>query len=94
MGMTNEQFIIAGVIVGVVVIVFLLKDKIFNIKGSKKGFEIDTQQPVQRPGVEVRDAVARKGSVQIENNAGDGVKAEGLDAGKNVTITNNPRPKQ
>lgn len=91
--MTNDQILIAGGLIALVIIVFLLKDKIFSIIANKKGVTIDSQQPQQRPGVEVKDVVSRKRAVMIENNAGDGVKAQGINAAEDVTVTNNPPPK-
>ena len=92
--MTNDQILIAGSLIALVVVVFLLKDKIFAIKASKKkGFSINSAQPQQQAGVVVKGIVSRKSAVVIENNAGDGVKAEGVDAVNDVTVSNNPPPK-
>ena len=91
--MTDTQIIavVAGVVV--VVVVLLLKGNTFNLKGNKKGFAIDNKPAEQRPGVSVEGAVARKGSVNIENNQGDGVAAKALDAAKDINVRNNPGPK-
>ena len=91
--MTNEQILYAILAVAVVIIVVLLRGKIFKVKADGKGFEIDSAPPEQRPGVEVKGAVSRKGAVNVENNAGDGVKAEDLDGATAVTVKNNPAPK-
>ena len=91
--MTNDQILIAGGLIALVTIVFLLKDKIFSIVASKKGVTIDSAQPHQRPGVAVKDVVSQKRAVKIENNVGDGVDAEGIKAADEVTVTNNPPPK-
>ena len=93
--MTDNHLLIVNVVslVALVVIVFLLKDKIFKIKVSKKALAIDSQPPPQRPGVVVDGAVSRQGTVKVENNVGDGVKAGGLDGAQDVSVTNNSPPK-
>lgn len=94
--MTNEQLLVSTAFVAavVIVIVYLLKKKNFRIKGSANEFEIDSQQPTQRPGISVRDVVARDGSVKVSNSRGDGIDAERLDAAKDVVVRNTHRPKK
>jgi membrane protein implicated in regulation of membrane protease activity len=91
--MTTEQSLIAAGLIALVVIVFLLRHKIFKIRLRSDGVEVDNEQPIQRTGVVVGKAVARGGSIKIENYKGDGVEASDLDAAKDVNVTNNPSPK-
>ena len=91
--MTDTQitWVVGGAVV--VIVVFLLRDKIFSLSANKDGFKLDNKQPEQKHGVVVEDAKAHEGSIDVENNAGDGVTAKKLDAKTDIRATNNPAPK-
>ena len=92
--MTTEQIgIIVGAVAAVAIVLALRKNG-FSFKGNRRGFKIDNTPPEQKPGVSVEGAISHKGAIKVENNHGDGVAAKKLDAAKDISVTNNPGPKQ
>ena len=91
--MDAKLYVALAVVLGIVGIVFLLRDRIFSLKGTKGGFDPRAAPPEQKPGVVAEGLKARTGSALIENQAGTGVEARDVEAGKDIRVTNSPPPK-
>ena len=93
--MTSEQLYIGlAIVVGIVLIVFLLKDRItaFSARFGKGSVNIKASEPeAPRAGIRAHGVEAGRDAI-IANRVGDGVDAEKVKAKRDATIANDPPP--
>ncbi len=93
--MNSQQLYLGLAILAVIlVIVFLLKDRItaFSGRWGKGSVDIKASEPEPtRAGVRVQGVEAGRDAT-IANRAGDGVDAGKVKAGRDAKITNDPAP--
>ena len=92
----NSQQLYLGlaIVAGILVIVFLLKDRItaFSARYGKGRLDLKASEPEPtRAGVRVQGIEAGRDAT-IANRAGDGIDAEKVKAGRDAKITNDPPP--
>ena len=92
----NSQQLYLGlaIVAGILVIVFLLKDRItaFSARYGKGRLDLKASEPEPtRAGVRVQGIEAGRDAT-IANRAGGGIDAEKVKAGRDAKITNDPPP--
>ena len=90
----QQLYLGLAILVGIVVVVFLLKDRItaFSARYGKGRLDIKASEPEPtRAGIRVQGIEAGRDAT-IANRAGDGVDAGKVKAGRDAKIANDPAP--
>ena len=92
--MTDKQTLFACVAIAIVVVVFFLRNKIFNLRVSKGGVEIDNKPQEQRPANVVKGGKSLEGGANLTDNTGRGNEVENTTVKNDLNLTTNLPPKQ